>query len=821
MRAPLSWIREFADIPESATPEEISDAFVRVGFEVEEILVTGADITGPLVVGRVLAIETITEFKKLIRWVELDCGEDMSRFVICGAVNFGIADLVVVALPGAVLPGGFAISQRETYGKISNGMICSSRELGLSEEHSGILLLPSSTAEPGEDALELLQIADVVFDIAVNPDRGYALSIRGIAREVASSLHVGYRDPVAVIDVSLLPISDGGVGVSIDDPTGASVIYIRTLENFNPSAQSPLWMRRRLEKCGMRSISLAVDVTNYVMMELGQPLHAFDREKINGKLHIRRAGSPISFTTLDGQERMLAPNDLLVADDLHPLALAGTMGGLDSEVTHSTTSLAIEAARFDPISIAKNSRSHRISSEASRRFERGVDPSLAQFASARAAQLLISLGGARHLASQKDGEPRYSPIIDFDPTFVSRLTGADISLALVEMNLKVVGCDVEKKNDRDWRVDPPSWRSDLKAPADLVEEVARMVGYDAIPSVLPPHPISPGLTSTQLRRRVIAQLMAARGLVEIQTYPFTSESIVKTLGYTGVRAHAFRVRNPMSEDAPLLRTHLIPGLIEAALRNISRGNRDFGIFEIGSVFQNTTELSPIENPSTESRPSADQIKAIYAGVPHQPIHLGALLVGKAEKEDWRGKGRAYDWSDAIALLQSILDSCNLEITVNNSDFPPWHPGRCAEILLSGRVVGHAGELHPRALAELGLPARACAFVLNLSALPDPTVIPAPEIGTMPVAVQDIALIVDESIPSSSVVSALKSGAGELLESIELFDRYPQIGEGKVSLAFTLTFRAPDRTLTGAEVAQIRESAVEAARTQLGAVLRSS
>ena len=821
MRAPLSWIREFADIPESATPEEISDALVRVGFEVEEILVTGADITGSLVVGRVLNIETITEFKKPIRWVELDCGETSSRSVICGAENFLVGDLVVVALPGAVLPGGFAISQRETYAKISDGMICSSRELGLSEDHLGILVLPSLTAEPGEDALELLQIADVIFDIAVNPDRGYALSMRGIAREVAASLHVGYRDPVAAIDVSSLPISDGGVGVSIDDPTGATVIYIRTLENFDPNAQSPLWMIRRLEKCGMRSISLAVDVANYVMMELGQPLHAFDREKINGKLHIRRAGSPISFTTLDGQERMLAPDALLVADDLHPLALAGIMGGLDSEVTSSTTSLAIEAARFDPVSIAKNSRGHRISSEASRRLERGVDPSLAQFASARAAQLLISLGGARHLASQRDGEPRYSPIIDFDPTFVSQLTGADISLAMVEANLTVVGCDVEKKNDRHWRVDPPSWRSDLKAPADLVEEVARMVGYDVIPSVLPPHPVSPGLTSSQRRRRVIAQLMAARGLVEVQTYPFTSEGILKTLGYTGVRANAFRVTNPMSEDAPLLRTHLIPGLIEAALRNISRGHRNFGIFEIGSVFQNTTELSPIENPSTESRPSADQIEAIYAGVPHQPIHLGALLVGKAEKEDWRGKGRAYDWSDAIALLQSILDSCNLEITINNSDFPPWHPGRCAEVLLSGKVIAHAGELHPRALAELGLPPRTSAFVLNLSALPDPTVIRAPEIGTMPVAVQDIALIVDEGIPSSSVVSALKSGAGELLESIELFDRYSQIGEGKVSLAFTLTFRAPDRTLTGAEVAQMRESAVEAARTQLGAVLRSA
>lgn len=825
MRVPLSWIREFADVPESLSNVEISDAFARVGFEVEEIYVTDADISGPLKVGRVVKVETITEFKKPIRWVELDCGEETTRFVICGADNFVAADLVVVALPGAVLPGGFAISQRETYGKTSDGMICSSRELGLGDEHSGILVLPAGSAEAGQDALALLEIADVVFDIAVNPDRGYALSMRGMAREIAAALGVAFRDPVASIDVTGFPVTESstksGVGVSIDDPSGASVIYIRTLGNFDPTAPSPLWMTRRLEKCGMRPISLAVDVTNYVMLELGQPLHAFDSKKINGAIHIRRAGTPIQFTTLDGQERVLAPEDLLVADDIHALALAGTMGGQDSEVALSTTTLAIEAARFDPISIAKNSRYHRISSEASRRFERGVDPSLAQFASARASQLLIELGGASHIASYKDGEPRYSPVVDFDPAYVSTLTGADISIAEVEKMLLIVGCDIEKSSEKLWKIDPPSWRSDLKAPADLVEEVARMAGYDSIPSALPPHPVSPGLTYSQLRRRAISQLMADRGLVEVQTYPFTSESVMQTLGYTGVRRKAFRLSNPMSEDAPLLRTHLLPGLIEAAQRNLGRGNRDFGIFEIGLIFQNATELVPIENPSTEQRPTRKQIDAIYAGVPSQPLHLGGLLVGRAEKEDWRGKGRMYDWTDAIALVESVLSACNLAWTVSKSDFAPWHPGRCAEILAEGKMVAHAGELHPRVVAEFGLPPRACAFVVNLSALPAPRVTRAPILGTLPVAVQDIALIVDESIPSAAVVAALRSGAGEMLESIDLFDRYPQIGDGKVSLAFTLTFRAPDRTLTGAEVAQLREAAVDAARTQLGAVLRSS
>lgn len=820
MRIPLSWIREYAAIPESLTPEEIGEALVRVGFEVEDIEHQGAEISGPLVIGRVLKIEEITEFKKPIRWVELDCAEATTRFVICGASNFIDDDLVVVALPGAVLPGGFAISQRETYGKVSNGMICSSRELGLNEDHSGILVLPPESAVLGADALELLEINDVVFDVAVNPDRGYALSVRGMAREIAASLGVAFTDPVHAIQTETFIATGRGISPKIEDPTGVSVIYVRTLDNFDPKAHTPLWMRRRIEKCGMRSISLAVDVTNYVMLELGQPLHAFDRTQIEGSLHIRRAGKTKNFTTLDGQERTLSPEDLLVADDVRALALAGTMGGANSEVSDSTTSLAIEAARFDPISIAKNARRHKLSTEASRRFERGVDPSLAEYASARAAYLLIAHGGATHVDSQYAGEPKYSPIVDLDPHFIASLTGADISLAQVREKLTLVGCDVDEKSDSLWRVDPPSWRSDLFGPADLVEEVARMVGYDAIPSLLPPHPVSPGLTNFQRRLRIIAQLMADKGLVEVQNYPFVSGAIMKEMGYIGDRAKAFRIVNPMSEDAPLLRTHLIPGLIETAARNISRGARDFGLFEIGTIFRNISTLSSIDNPPTDARPSQEILDQIYAGVPDQPIHVGGVLIGNAHSDDWRGKGRPYDWNDAIEFAESILQACNLTWTIARSDFAPWHPGRCAELLVEGKVIAHAGELHPRVVAFFGLPARSCAFVVNLSAIPEHDVLRAPSVGTMPVAVQDIALIVDEKVTSAEIVEALKSGAGELLESVTLFDRYDQLGEGKISLAYTLTFRAPDRTLTGAEISQIREAAVEAARVKVGATLRS-
>ncbi len=821
MRAPLSWLKEYVDIPKTISADDIAEGLVRVGFEVEAVEIIGADVVDPVVVGSVLSIEEITEFKKPIRWVSLDCGEKSTRFVICGATNFMVGDLVAVALPGSVLPGGFAIAQRETYGKVSNGMICSSKELALSQDHEGILVLPPQSGKPGDDALKLLETSDVIFDIAVNPDRGYALSMRGIAREIAGSLGLVFEDPASQVALDDFAPTKKGVQVHIDDASAVSVIYIRTFDNFDSQASSPVWMRRRIEKCGMRSISLAVDITNYVMLELGQPLHAFDREKIQGDLHIRRAGKSSSLTTLDGQVRALNSDDLLVADEKQPLALAGTMGGRDSEVTTSTRSIALEAARFDPISIARNSRRHKLSSEASRRLERGVDPALAQIASARAGQLFIDLAGANHVGSATSGKSVIAPTVVFDPHFVATFTGAEISSEVVAEKLHVIGCSIEKSSEILWRITPASWRSDLQTPADLVEEVARMVGYDAIPSLLPPRPISPGLTDAQQRRRAIATLLADNGLVEVQTYPFVSDVTMKVLGFQGDRAKTFRLANPMSEDAPNLRVHLIPGLLDAAVRNMSRGARNFGLFEMGSIFRNNVDLPPITNPATDKRPSQKQIDAIYSGVPVQFMHVAGVLVGNSDEAGWQGKSEPYKWTDAIAFAESVLRACNFEWTIERSDFAPWHPGRCAELRVGSNILAHAGELHPRVVAAYGLPERSCAFAVNLSVLPERSIVRGKVLGNLPVAVQDIALIVDSSVSAARVEAALRSGAGELLESIELFDRYDKVGDGKVSLAFTMTFRALDRTLTSAEVSMMRESAAQAAFKQTGAIVRSA
>ena len=818
MRAPLSWIREFVEIPKTVSVDQIAEGLIRVGFEVEEIIESGAGLTGPLKFGKVLSIEEITEFKKPIRYVGLDCGEKEVRYVICGATNFAVGDLVIAALPGAGLPGNFKIAARETYGKVSNGMICSSRELGLGEDHSGIMVFAEGDVAIGSDAIAGLEINDTIFDIAVNPDRGYALSIRGIAREIAGSLGLKFTDPVDAL--RNLNFADIGTGVSakIADPNTASVFYLRTVSHFDPSARTPMWMLQRIEKMGMRSISLVVDVTNYVMLELGQPLHAFDRAKISGGLTIKRAGKAQPFTTLDGQVRQLDPEDLMVCDDKAPLALAGTMGGQTSEISESTTDIALEAVRFDPVCVAKNSRRHKLSSEASRRLERGVDPSLAEFASARFVQLLTENSSAKHVATVVAGEPKYVPVIKLDPAFIPKILGMEVSPQEIARVLRVIGCDVDEKT---FMVDPPSWRPDLLTASDLAEEVARMIGYDKIPSVLPPRPNHAGLTPAQKRHRAIASMLAARGLAEVQTFPFTNQEVIDQMGFVGERASTYRIANPMSDELPLMRVHLVPGLIEVAARNISRGAKDFAIFEMGSIFRSSQKLVSAISPVIGARPDAKTISTIYSSVPPQAFHVAGLLVGKNEGENWQGKASAYSWQDAIAYAQDILRLCNLEWSVKRSDYAPWHPGRCAELIVDGKAVAHAGEIHPRIIAKYGLPERSVAFAVGLSALPGSEIVRPTRVGTMPAAVQDVALIVDAKVPAAEVESALRSGAGDLLESLTLFDRYDKIGDGKISLAFTLTFRASDRTLTGAEVSAMRESAVAAAVKATGAVLRTN
>ncbi len=828
MRAPLSWLREYADLPD-VPASEIAAALIRAGFEVEGVDSYGADVSG-VVVGQVLEVEELSGFKKPIRYCALDFGGARS-FVVCGASNFVAGDKVAVAVPGSTLPMG-EISARKTYGRTSEGMICSSRELGLGNEHEGILVLPAD-APLGADVAGYLRLRDQVLDVAVTPDRGYAFSIRGLAREAATAFGVPFRDPAERTGTgpasSASTASTASTGpaqaVRVQAPDGCDRYVAQLVTGVDPSAPTPMEMQRRLLLAGMRPISLAVDVTNYVLLELGQPLHAFDRQKLAGAITVRRARAGERLPTLDGVDRELHPEDLLIADDAGPLALAGVMGGASSEVGAGTTDVVLESAHFHPVTVARTSRRHRLSSEASRRFERGVDPALPVLAAQIAADLLIRFGGGTAAGSTDVGAAPEVASIAFPVALAGRIAGRDVQADTVTRRLTEVGCTVAEGSAESLPVTPPSWRPDLREPVDLVEEVLRLEGFDTIPSVLPQAPAGRGLTQEQRLRRQLSRTVAAAGYTEVLTMPFLSDDVWDAFGLEpdDARRRTVRLANPLAGTEASLRSCLLPGLLQALKLNVGRGHPDVALFEMGLVFRSGSE--PVRAPSlpVTRRPAAEQLALLDAALPEQPRRLAAVLAGVREQAGWWGQSRDATWADAVELARSVATAISVPVDLSADRHAPWHPGRCARIGASGRLIGHAGELHPRTVAALGLPARTCAVELDVDVLlaAAPEAVRGPAVSAYPVATADVALVVDEQLPAASVQTALQDGAGPLLESVRLFDVYAgeQVGAGRRSLAFALRFRAPDRTLTAEEIAAARDAAVAAAAERTGAVLR--
>ncbi|MFC8373081.1 MULTISPECIES: phenylalanine--tRNA ligase subunit beta [unclassified Streptomyces] len=836
MRIPLSWLREYVDLPATETGRDVQAKLISAGLEVETVEHLGADLKGPLVVGQVLTIEELEGFKKPIRFCTVDVGQANGtgepQEIVCGARNFAVGDKVVVVLPGATLPGGFSISARKTYGKTSHGMICSADELGMGDDGThGIIVLPPET-EVGKDAIELLELVDEVLDIAVTANRGDCLSIRGVARETAIAYGLPLRDP-ALLDV---PGPNAfGYPVEVSDPVGCDRFTARTVTGLSPEARSPIWLKRRLQKVGMRPISLAVDVTNYVMMELGQPLHAYDRSLVQGTIGVRRAEEGEKIVTLDGVERKLHAEDLVITDDRGPIGLAGVMGGADTEIADhddlekSTGDVVIEAAHFDQVSIARTARRHKLSSEASRRFERGVDPQAAAAAAQRTVDLLVLLaGGTAEAGVTEVIAPTAPHTITAPADHPDRVAGVTYGRETVVRRLQEVGCDVYGQDEL--IVTVPSWRPDLTDANDLAEEVIRLEGYENLPSTLPKPPAGRGLTARQRLHRRIGRALAGAGYVEALNYPFVSEQVFDQLGLEAddPARRVVKLVNPLSDEEPALRTSLLPGLLGALRRNDGRGSHDLALFETGLVFRPREEQRVAANLPVDRRPSEADIAALDAALPDQPRHVAVVLTGAREQAGWWGKGRAADWADTVEAARTVAREAGAELGVRKGQYGPWHPGRCAELTVTvdgeDRIIGHAGELHPRVLKTLGLPARSCAMELDLDALEqvgDDTP-QAPGISTFPVATQDVALVVDAFVPASDVEAALREGAGELLESIRLFDVYEnaeQLGEGRKSLAYALRFRATDRTLTVDEASAARESAVTLAGDRTGAVLR--
>ncbi|MGY1653728.1 phenylalanine--tRNA ligase subunit beta [Geodermatophilus sp. SYSU D01119] len=822
MRVPVGWLAEYVDVPAGTTVEELDAAFVRLGLEVEDVH-TPAEVTGPLVVGRVLGIEELTGFKKPIRWCQVDVGESEPRGIVCGARNFAVGDTVVVALPGAVLPGGFEIAARKTYDHVSDGMICSVRELGIGEDHAGILVLGDGF-EPGADARAVVGLDDVVIELAVTPDRGYCLSMRGIAREMGTGLAVGWRDPGAAEDPSWS--GEPAWEVTVADAERCDRFSMVALEGLDPTAPSPWWMRRRLAQSGIRSISLAVDVTNYVMLELGQPMHAFDRDAVTGPIVVRRAREGERLTTLDGADRVLSDDDLLITDDTGPIGLAAVMGGASTEIGDGTTNVLLEAAHWEPTGVARTARRHRLPSEAARRFERGVDPEMTVVALARAAALLAEYGGARVVGAPVDVDTRRPrPSIALAADRPGRVSGVPYPAAQVVELLGAVGCAVEADGEL-LTVTPPSWRPDLTDPADLVEEVVRLAGYDDVPSVLPTAPPGRGLTETQRRRRAIGRALAEAGHVEAPAYPFLAPSVFDALGLDAddERRAVVLVRNPLSEEEPALRTTLLPGLLATLARNLARGQRDVALFEHGAVFRGG-DRAPAPLPGVDARPDDETLTALLGAVPGQPWHVAVVLAGQREPRGWWGPGRPAGWADAVQAARVVAEAAGVELFVRPGERAPWHPGRCAELVVRAGdedvVVGYAGELHPRVCAALELPARTSVMELDVDALPARPVPVGPRISAFPPVFLDLAFVVPDEITASHVESLVRGGAGELFEAVRLFDVYsgPPVPAGSRSLAYSLVLRAPDRTLTAADVAQVREGILAVVAMQ-GITLRS-
>ncbi|MBJ7401149.1 phenylalanine--tRNA ligase subunit beta, partial [Mycolicibacterium sp.] len=704
----------------------------------------------------------------------------------------------------------------------SDGMICSAAELGMGTDHSGILVLPPGTAEPGDDAAAVLGLDDVVFDLAVTPDRGYCLSVRGIAREIACAYDLPFVDPAFDPNVvPALPAEGAALPVTIQLGTGVSRFSLRAVTGIDPAAISPWWLRRRLMLSGIRPISPAVDVTNYVMLELGHPMHAHDRNRIHGEFAVRFAEPGETVVTLDGIERTLEPGDVLIVDDVAVAAIGGVMGAGTTEIDTNTTAVLLEAAVWDPATVSRTVRRLHLVSEAGRRYERWVDPAVSVAAINRASTLLAEIAGGTVGSALTDwcGDP---PREDFSPPPVrlpidlpDRMAGVVYADGATVRRLTQIGARVTSDPGSDvLTVTPPSWRPDIVQPADLVEEVLRLEGLDVIPSVLPTAPAGRGLTPGQQRRRAIGKSLALSGFVEVLPTPFLPAGVFDQWGLADddLRRRTTSVLNPLEADRPHLATTLLPALLEALSRNISRGFGDVALFSVAQVVHPTAQTRAIGLIPTDRRPTDAEIALLDGALPIQPVHIGVVLAGLREPRGPWGSGRAVEAADAFEAVRVIARAGGVEVELRPTQHLPWHPGRCAEVVVDGRVIGHAGQLHPAVVERSGLPTGTCAVELDIDAIPFSAGLPSPRVSPFPAVFQDVSLVVAAEVAAQGVIDAVRGGAGDLLEDIALFDVYtgPQIGEGRKSLTLALRFRATDRTLTEDEASAARDAGVAAA-----------
>ena len=836
MKLPLSWLIELVDL--DLEVDELVGIMSLSGLEVEDVATPGAGAAG-IRTARVLHFEPHPDADKL-RYVRVTGeGGDGEVEVVCGADNFEVGDIVAHALPGGVVPGvtgpdgsrGLTLSSRPIRGITSHGMLASPRELELGEDAGGILILPPDT--PLGAALDdLIPVGDPVIEIAVQADRGDHLSVLGVARDLAAILNTSWRAPG-------VPAAPSGPSIPVTlDTDGCASFHTWVLEDLAIGG-SPLWVRQRLTQCGMRPIDVAVDVTNLVMLELGQPLHAFDLDRIRGpRLRVRDAADGEVLVTLDGAERTLVAGDLVIDDADHAISLAGVMGGLDTEVEATTRRVLLEGAVWEPTTIRRTARRLGLNSEASQRFERGVDPAGAGRAVARAADLLVTLAGARATGSDvvtTTPTPAWAerPAVAFDPDRVRATLALELDdaaqVALLERAGAVITTVPSPTTGEDRReVTPPTWRRDLTRQADLTEEIARLHGYDNIPDHLPALPTTGGLTPAQRAERTARQLALTAGFHEARTRPFVGEGALD-----GVLPSPGRVRlaNPLAQDAAAMRPSLLEGLLQAVRHNHGQGRPGIALVELGRCFR------PVDDPLGAALDAVIGDSWRWTDpdgspIPLQPRVLALAAQGRKLGEGWLDTEDTWSVWDLLDVLDRVArriappDDPAWRLERVAVERPGFHPGRTAALRLKGQEVGVVGQLHPTEAERRDLPEPVVVGELLL----EPFLAVTPAAGHLPVPARtlvrhpamtvDVALVAEDALTYAELEACVRAAVGGLLDELWFFDEYrgPQVGQGRRSVAMRLRLQDPERQLTDADAETVIDAVATAAEA-IGAQLR--
>jgi phenylalanyl-tRNA synthetase beta chain len=797
------WLQDYVDLS-GVSADELAEKITKSGIEVEGVDVLNEGITG-VVVGHVVERVQHPNADKLSK-CQVDIGQGEPVQIICGAPNVAQGQKVAVATVGAVLPGNFKIKRAKLRGEESNGMICSLTELGMEakivpkEYSEGIFVFPQD-AEVGADAIALLNRNDEVLELGLTPNRADCLSMLGVAYEVAAILGREVKLP----EIDQQPINEKAtdyITVKVDANEDNPLYAAKVIKNVK-IGPAPLWMQTRLMSAGIRPHNNVVDITNYILLEYGQPLHAFDYDRLGSKeILVRRAQDGEKFTTLDDAERTLTSDHLVITNGTEPVALAGVMGGSNSEVTSDTTTVLLEAAYFTGGTVRKASKDHGLRSEASARFEKGVDPNRVRAAGERAAYLMAKYAGGEVLegASEVDTLTVEPAVVSITLEKINSVIGTNLTVAEVEAIFDRLQFAVTSE-DETITVTAPTRRGDIKIEEDLIEEVARLYGYDNIPKTLPIGSATPGkLSDYQEKRRIVRQYLEGAGLYQAVTYSLTSEE--KAAQFALEKRDFIRLAMPMSEDRSILRLSIMPQLLEVLKYNSARQNDSLAVYETGAVFlANGNEVLPEEQE-----------------------HLAGAITGLWHSHSWQGEKKAVDFYVLKGILEGLFAKLGLteSVTYVQAKVDNMHPGRTAEIHLNGERIGFVGQVHPTMQKELDLK-DTYVFELSLKAILEEATAPLRYSGIprFPSITRDIALVVDKETVAGVLKDIIQTAGGKLLKEVNVFDLYEgeRMEEGKKSIAYSLKYMDPERTLTDEEVTKVHTQVLEALKNQAGAVLR--